>query len=162
MNVAYINPFLKATRDVFDKMVHVPLVQGRPYMKDPAVPLDRLFELSAVITLSGAACGLAVLMLSESVALALASGLAGSPVLTLDAGCVDAISEIVNMVAGGAKRDMPGGQVTLSVPTMVRTEKLVYPHPAPSIMIPYDTPHGRFTLEVAFRATTAAAARAAS
>lgn len=149
MNVAYVNPFIVATLNVFRSMVHVPIMLGRPYLKDRDDRLYKLYKLSATIGLSGAASGVVILSLPEPVALALASGLAGAPVTSLDTDCHDAVAEIVNMIAGGAKKDLPGGQVTLGVPTLLYTGDVVYPDNCPVMAIPFDTSVGRFVIETA-------------
>jgi chemotaxis protein CheX len=151
MDVAYINPFLRATRDVFDAMVRVPIVFGKPRLKDREERQHKLYQISAVIGLSGAVSGLLVLCLSESVALALAGGLTGSPVGEMNADCYDALAEICNMIAGSAKKDLPGGQVTISIPTLLPTDEVPYPRDVPIILLPFDTAAGRFLLEVTIK-----------
>jgi len=148
MNVAFINPFLLATKDVFDKMVHVSFVQGKPALRRPDDRIFKLYSVSASIGLSGAVSGVAVLSLAEPVAIALASGLSGQAVEQLTPESMDALAELMNMVAGSAKSRMPCGQVQLTVPTMLYTKDVVYPPGAPVILIPFDTEHGRFVIEV--------------
>jgi len=70
MNVAYVNPFIVATLNVFRSMVHVPIMLGRPYLKDRGDRLYKLCKLSATIGLSGAASGVVILSLPEAVAVA--------------------------------------------------------------------------------------------
>jgi chemotaxis protein CheX len=151
MNVAHINPFIRSTREVFDTMVHVPIQLGPPFLKDPETRTHKLFKVSASIGLTGAASGLVVLSFSENVALALASAMAGEPVKFLGPDAFDALAEIANMIAGAAKKDLPGGLVSISVPTLLPTEDVVYPSDRPVISIPFDTPTGRFLIEVTLR-----------
>lgn len=149
MKVCYINPFLRATREVMEAMVHVPFVQGRPSLKYSGDRLHKLYDLSVVIQLSGAVKGLAVVSLSQPVACALAGGLAGVAFTELVPECCDAIAELANMIVGAAKRDFPGGQVVMSVPAVTKTAEVEYNDLEFSILIPCDTPHGRFAIEVA-------------
>jgi chemotaxis protein CheX len=149
MNVSFINPFLIATRHVFDTMVHVPFTLGKPYLKQPTERMFKLYKVSAVIGCAGAVRGLLVLNLSEPVVMALVAGMTGVPVHRLDADCIDAIGELASMIAGGAKKDLPGGHVHISTPAVRRTYQVVYPENMPVVCIPVDTGLGRFVIEVA-------------
>jgi chemotaxis protein CheX len=148
MDVAYINPFIRGIREVFTSMVKIPFTIGRPSLKDHEQRLDRLFKVSAVIQLSGQTAGQVVLNLSEPVALALSSAIAGTQMTELNADCKDALAEITNMIAGSAKKELPGGQVTLEIPKVLDTGKVAYPPNQPVITMPLDTPSGRFLLEI--------------
>jgi chemotaxis protein CheX len=150
MDVSYINPFLVAIRNVFDKMVHVPVALGKPYLKDRSGPQ---FAVSASIDLAGAMVGRIAISFSQSAALALASGMAGKPLTGLDADCLDALGEIASMVTGDAKKDLPGdGLTTISVPSIVLgSHKVVYPQNSPILVVPCETPKGRFVVEVSIR-----------
>lgn len=157
MDVAYINPFIAAARSVFDKMVKVPVSLGKVYLKDHAEPQN---VVSACIGISGNVTGCVVIGFPQSVALALASGLMGTPAQTLDSDCLDALGEIANMIAGGAKKDLPGeGLNSISLPNLVLgSHRVVYPSGTPIIVIPCETPKGRFVIEVALRTHKAKAA----
>jgi CheY-specific phosphatase CheX len=149
MDVNYINPFLASTRNVFDKMIHVSFSLGKPYLKRPQERLHKLFQTSASIVLSGPGDGLIVFHLTRGAALALASGISGGAITAMDADCFDALGEIVSMIAGGAKKDLPGGQFSISTPKILRAYAIQYPANIPVIAIPADTGVGRFLLEVA-------------
>jgi CheY-specific phosphatase CheX len=151
MNVAYINPLIQATQAVFTQMVHVPLALGRPYLRPADEQPSRQYGTSGAIGLSGAVSGLIVLSLSERVALAMGSGLAGTTFPELNPDCFDALAEIVNMIAGTAKKQLPGGQVTLTMPSLLPTAKVAFPPSTPIIVIPFDTGVGRFVIQVALQ-----------
>lgn len=157
MDVAYINPFIAAARSVFDKMVKVPVSLGKVYLKGHHEPQN---VVSACIGISGSVTGCVVIGFPQSVALALASGLMGAPAQTLDSDCLDALGEIANMIAGGAKKDLPGeGLNSISLPNLVLgAHRVVYPSGTPIIVIPCETPKGRFVIEVALRTDKAMAA----
>lgn len=151
MNIAYINPFIIATRRVFDTMIRVPLKLGAVYVKPAGDRQSQLYKICATIEMDGAAVGLFVLNLSQRVALALASSLAGQPINQLDEDCFDALKEIANMIAGNAKKDLPCGQVNLKSPSIVSITSITYPENMPIIAIPYDTTYGRLIMEITFR-----------
>ncbi|MGE5607775.1 MAG: chemotaxis protein CheX [Bacillota bacterium] len=161
MDVAFINPFICATRNVFDTMIQVPLVFGRPYLLPRETKVDTMYPISAAIGMSGSAVGLVVLSLSETVALALASGLAKATFTQLNADSYDALAEIINMIAGNAKKDLPGGQTKLTVPTLLPTQDVVYPTGRPIITIPFDTGVGRFLISIALRQNGVSSSRMA-
>ena len=156
MNVAYINPFLTATTNVFQTMVKMPIRLGKPCLRDESQRLYKLCPLSAVIALSGAANGVVVMCLTPRVALTMASALAGRTFEKVDDEVRDALGEIVNMIAGSAKKDLPGGLVTISTPRLVDTAQVAYPAGRPVISIPFDTSVGRFIIEVSLKEEAAA------
>jgi len=149
MDVKYINLFLESIRNVFDTMLQVAFNIGKPSLKEDPVPR---YEVSGIIGLSGHITGCVVLNLSEELALQLASALIGDEVTELDEDCTDAIGEIANMIAGGAKKDFPGEDNSISVPSIIIGKHHVsYPRGLPVISIPCDTSAGRLAVEVALQ-----------
>ena len=150
MDVKYINPFLTSIRNVFDTMVQIPFTIGKPSLKEDKCPPR--YEVSGIIGLSGHVTGCVVLNLSEELAKQLASALMGEEVTELDEDCIDAIGEIANMIAGGAKKDFPGGNNSISTPSIIIGRHHVsYPRGLPVISIPCDTSAGRLAVEVALK-----------
>ncbi len=151
MNFKYINPFIAGTREVFDTMVKMPFSVGKPQLRDRHERLHKLYSIAVVIGLSGAASGILVMSLAESVALELAGALAETQPKSIDADCLDALAEIANMIAGAAKKRLPDGQVSITVPTLLAMSDVVYPSDRPILALPFDAPRGRFMLEVAIK-----------
>jgi chemotaxis protein CheX len=151
MNVAYINPFLAATTSVFKTMVKVPVLLGKPSLRDESQRLHKVFPLSAVIALSGAASGVVVMCLTGQVALAMASAFAGKAIAKMDDEVRDALGEIANMIAGGAKKNLLGSLTTISTPRLMDTAEVEYPKNGPVISVPVDTGVGRFMIEVSLK-----------
>jgi len=149
MDVKYINPFLVSIRNVFDTMLQIPFNIGKPSVKEDKVPR---YDISGIIGLSGSVTGCVVLNLSQELALQLASALTGEDIPEVDGECTDAIGEIANMIAGGAKKDFPGEDNSISVPSIVIGKHQVsYPSGLPIISIPCDTGAGRLAVEVALQ-----------
>jgi CheY-specific phosphatase CheX len=96
--------------------------------------------------------------LAENVALALAGALADLVPKSLDADSMDALAEIANMIAGAAKKRLPADQITITVPSLLRTEDVAYPTGLPILALPFDAPAGRFMLEIAMQPNPAASA----
>ncbi|MCP4709425.1 MAG: chemotaxis protein CheX [Planctomycetes bacterium] len=149
MDIKYINPFLTSIKDVFDMMLQVPFTMGKPQIKDDDAPQS---DVSGIIGLSGSVTGCVVINLSEESALQLASALSGEECTELDDDCADAIGELSNMIAGGAKKDFPGEDNAISVPSIVvGKHRVTYPSGVPIITIPCDTSAGQLTVDVALK-----------
>ena len=149
MDVRYINPFLSSIKNVFEKMLRVPYRLGKPEVQGGE---GSQYDVSALIGLSGGVTGCVVLCLSESTALALASALAGQRLKEIDADATDAIGEIVNMIAGSAKKDFPGEYSAVSLPTVVcGRHKMSYVRGIPIVKIPCEMDEGGMAVEVVLR-----------
>jgi len=132
MDVRYINPFLKAVKNVFDTMINIPFTLGKPLLKKDITPL---YEVSGIIGI-----------------VQLASALLGEEIKEINSDCTDAIGEIANMVAGDAKRDFPKGNTSVSVPTVIiGKHKVAYPTDVPIISIPCTTSGGQLSIDVALK-----------
>jgi len=151
MDARYINPFLKAVKNVFDTMINVPFTLGKPSLKRDKVPS---YEISGIIGITGEVSGCVVVSLSKGIALQLASALLDEQIKDVNDDCTDAIGEIANMVAGDAKKDFPKGNTSISVPTVViGTHQVAYPTSIPIISIPCVTSGGELTIDVALKET---------
>jgi chemotaxis protein CheX len=157
MDVRYINPFIVSCRRVFDMMVHKPVILGKPYLRQGVGPH---MMVSVIMGFGGGLTGCVVLRLSQEVSLALASGLTGSPHTVMDSDVIDALGEVANMIAGHAKKDLPGDLATLSIPSVILGDHGVnYPSGVPIIAVPCETDAGSFVLEIAVQAIGAAAGK---
>jgi chemotaxis protein CheX len=150
MDVAYINPFLIASQEVFQKMVKVQLSLERPYLRRAS---ETSAAVNAVVKLIGAVVGMVYLRFSQPVALAAAGGLSGQAHTGLTDDCLDALGEIANMIVGGAKKLLPAETpMNMSTPQVtLGSGGLEYPENQPFIVIPCGTPKGRFVIEVGLR-----------
>ena len=147
MDVRYINPFLKAIREIFDTMIDLPLTLGKPVVKNDTMPA---YEISGSIGLSGGVTGCVVISLSEEIALQVASALLGEEIEEVNTDCTDAVGEIANMIAGNAKNDFPEDDTSISVPSIViGKDKMTYPTDVPIISIPCETGNGSLVVDVA-------------
>ena len=149
MKVGYINPFIVATREVFKTMIKMPVMLGKPYLRDPGSPPHKL---AVVIAMRGAVDGQVVIGLSEGIATTVATAMLGTPFDKVDGDCIDAIKEMANMIVGGAKKDLPGGIVEMALPRVVVAPQVVaYPPGWPIVALPCDAGAGRFTIEMTIR-----------
>ena len=164
MDVRYINAFIRSTRQVFADMVRVPLTSGKAFAKPAALRIQNEYPLSAVIAFHGPAEGIVVLSVTEAVAISIATGLMGDPISKLGEDCDDAIAEVANMIAGGAKKEVSSTPVTITIPKVMRTDNVIYPAGMPVLILPFATPTGKLVIQVAMKKgqVTAAAPAAAA
>ncbi len=150
MDVAYINPFLIASQEVFQKMVNLDLSLDKPYVKRAT---ETSAAVNSVITLAGPVCGMVILRFSQTVALAAAAGLSGEQHTGLTEECLDALGEITNMIVGSAKKLLPADRpLNMSIPkTTIGSTDLTYPPNQLFLVIPCETSKGRFVIEVGLR-----------
>lgn len=148
MDVRYINPFITAIKNVFSTMVHTQVTIAKPLLR----PRDICSaDVSGVIGLSGDVTGAVVLSFPEDVACAVASKFAGLELSIDHPDFVDAIGELANMVAGNAKKDFNGINVSISLPSVICGAGHVVSQSGatPQLIIPCKTDIGSFYVEVA-------------
>lgn len=157
MDVAYINPFIKATAQLFATMINVPLKLGKPSLRRPADRLYKLYTISAAIRLSGSVSGQIVISFAQPVALTLCSALAGKRFERIDEDVSDALGEIANMIVNGAKPGLPNAKgVKITTPTVMNASAVMHGVNDVVIIIPFDTAAGRFIIETALHTTAPA------
>ena len=147
-----INPFLKATISTFQTMVNTVPTPQAPYVKaEPSLTHD----VSGIIGLSGGAKGAVIISFPTKTALQTVSAFIGLYVTTIDADVTDAVGELANIIAGAAKADLQGLNVTISLPSVVvgTNHKVTTPKDIPSIVIPFNCSHGDFVVEVCIAVT---------
>ncbi len=151
MNVDYINPFLDGTVNVLKTMAMVDPVPGKPFLKKSASANG---DISGVIGITGITEGSLAVTFTEPCILHIVSNMLGEKFTSINAGIVDAVGEITNMISGDARRILGEGGVCLeaSIPTVIRGRGHVLElvSSSPAIVIPFDTIHGKFTVEVCF------------
>lgn len=161
MDVKLINPFVRAIKRVFETMVHTTLQVGKPALK---AATSHSPDVSGVIGFSGDAAGCVILSFPMEVACRVASSFAGTPMTQEHPDFADAIGELANMVAGGAKAQFEGLNISISLPSViVGTDHVVSrSRRDPHIIIPCETPLGEVYVEVGMAVEHLAPARAAA
>jgi len=115
----YVKPFVKSTLHTFKDFVGFELVAGHPHFSGRTLDFER--DISAVIGLSGVVRGAVVISMKKDFAIKITDALVGSPHQELDDDVVDAVGEIVNIIAGNIKQYVEGGeQIVISLPTVVK------------------------------------------
>jgi len=102
------------------------------------------------VGLSGRAVGTVVLSFSEPVALKAASTMLQTEATRINAEVLDAVGELTNIVAGGAKAQLEELDLMASLPSVItgRNHEVHFPSNVTPICIAFDTPWGKLSLEV--------------
>jgi chemotaxis protein CheX len=115
----YIQPFINVSKNVFKEFLNAELIADRPYFMDAKAITD--WDISAIIGLTGEARGAVVISMKKALAAKLTDILTGTRHKDLDDEVVDAIGEIVNIIAGNVKKHLEiTFKLVISLPTIVQ------------------------------------------
>ncbi len=124
MKVEYINPFIKATTEVFKTMLNMEITTGKPYIKASPYVADTLMIM---VGITGEIRGQATLSMSEDLAKRTASTMMmGMPVEELDELSKSALSELANMIMGNSATLLfnAGVNIDITPPTLMMGENM--------------------------------------
>ena len=149
MRVEYINPFIRSLDNTFATMLGCQVRRGPLALKADHLPNH---EISGVIGLSGKALGTVVLSFSRELALKAASTLLMCETAEINADVIDAVGELANVVAGGAKAQLEEYELNTSLPSVItgRNHSVRFPSDVTPITVPFETDWGPLALEVGF------------
>ena len=147
MKVEYINPFIKSVANTFNTMLSCEVKRGEICLKSAKNPT---YTVSGVIGLSGRAVGTVVLSLPKEIALKAASIMLMMEATEIDDDVLDAVGELTNIIAGGAKAELAEYELAVSLPNVItgREHEIHFPSNVHPICIPFKTDWGEMTLEV--------------
>jgi chemotaxis protein CheX len=152
MELKYINPFIESVHELFDSMLGCEVSRDNPTIV-PKMESHR--ELVATIGLSGQTRGNVALQIPEKTALAMAGRFLGEELKDVDATVIDAIAELVNIVAGGAKAKLPTDKdpVVLGLPNVIHAKGYTVHYPTTSVWldIPLRSELGSFNMKLGFQ-----------
>ena len=130
----YVKPFVNATLHTFSVFVGFELSVGHPHFSGRMQDFDQ--DISAVIGLSGDIRGAVVISMKKGFATKIADALVGTKHTELDDDVIDAIGEIVNIIAGNIKQDVDGGEkIVISLPTVVMGKNHTFAWPGKNTRI---------------------------
>ncbi|MFG0292414.1 MAG: chemotaxis protein CheX [Phycisphaerales bacterium JB065] len=144
-------PFIKSTQNIFETMLQMGIEIGEPAVKADKAPSH---DISGIIGFSGDVGGSVVLSFPFPTAQRIVSVFTG---MEMDAEATediaDAVGELVNMIAGGAKAQFSGRKVSISCPSVVvgKDHTVQNAKDAVCVLIPCDCDCGNFTVEVAIK-----------
>ena len=147
MKAEYINPFLVSTISTFKTMLGCALTRGTPYVKNGSQPEH---EVSSVIGLSGKAQGTVVLGLDREAAIRATEAMLQERPPEINGDVVDAIGELANIIAGGAKAQLEHLDLSVSLPSVIsgKGHCIQFPTKVTPICIPFESDWGLITVEV--------------
>lgn len=115
----YIQPFIKVCKNVFHELVGQDVEAKLPYFMEKDEVSE--WDISAIIGLTGEARGAVVISMKQELAIKLTNILTGTEYATLDDDVVDAIGELINIIAGNVKQELEEAyRLVISLPTIVK------------------------------------------
>lgn len=148
MDQNHILAFVKSTKNTFSMMLQLDVTVGTPAIKKSR---KARFDVSSIIAMTGAVEGTCVLSFKSDTAVKIVKAFTGMEFSVEDPDFTDAIGELVNMVAGGAKTLFDSSNISISCPTVVVGEgHIVHGHrDTVCIGIPCSCSCGEFAVEIA-------------
>ncbi len=149
MEAKIINPFIKASLDVFDVMASVKPTPGKPYLKKDSTAVG---DISGMIGFSGYCIGSIAITFEETCIIRIVTNMFGEEIKEICQDVADAVGEITNVISGYARRnfDEVGMHFDASLPSVIKgkAHKIQHVAQGPIIAIPFSTDDGGFTIEV--------------
>ncbi|MDR2211351.1 MAG: chemotaxis protein CheX [Spirochaetaceae bacterium] len=114
----YIQPFIEVSKNAFKEIVGAELSADRPYFLPKETGTEG--DISGIIGLSGEARGAVVIGMKSSLAMRITDILTGTTHTSVDEEVVDAVGELVNIIAGNAKKGLEEDfRLIISLPSIV-------------------------------------------
>ena len=152
MDVRFINPFIVATQNAMQTMAGLEVTRGSPFVKGT---FQALADISGIIGLAGQAKGAVVVSFPFSLGQKIFEAMTGESVPLDDPGITDAVGEMANMIAGGAKGALTemGMDFRISVPSVVvgKEHSISHKSDAPCLVIPFQLGSETFWLQVSMK-----------
>jgi len=150
MNVAYINPFIMSTVTTFETMTKTRPTAGKPTVKTEPFPT---YDVSGIIGLSGDAQGSIAISFPKLVALKIVSLMLGTEIKVVGPELTDGVGELANIISGNAKQHFENMNLSISLPNVVigKDHMLGVQKGAPTIVVPFTSAIGSFSIEVTLK-----------
>jgi CheY-specific phosphatase CheX len=146
----YLNPFITSIISLFDTMLDVKIKRGAPFISSNPLPEH---EVSGIIGLTGKAKGAAVVSLGRETALRCTERLLGERPAGINSDVVDAVGELANIVAGGAKAQLRQLNMNLGLPSVItgKDHTIGFPSNLTPVCIPFECEWGPISLQVGLK-----------
>lgn len=150
MKAQFINPFIKASEYLFREYLELGLEVGKPYLNQQN---DTLNEVSGIIGLAGDTTGAVVLSFQRETAIKIITIFANHKYNFLSKEVLDGVGELVNIIAGNAKKYLEDYRISISLPGVVtgKDYNIHWPEEIPVIVIPFYSDIGNFTLNISLK-----------
>jgi chemotaxis protein CheX len=152
MKVEYINPFIKATTEVFKTMLNTDIATGKPYIKASPFATDALVIM---VGITGEIRGQAAITMNTELAKNVASTMMmGMPVDELDELSKSALSELANMIMGNSATLLfnQGVNIDITPPTLMIGDNMqISAGSMRTICVPLECELGELMLDVSVK-----------
>jgi len=148
MHIEHIEPFIEATVGLFRNMLSMEVEYLTPYLLNRESHHE--WEVSGIIGIAGDAKGVVVISFSAKLAAMLTSKLVHREVESDDPDVIDAVGELVNIIAGNAKKGLEQYRLSISLPSIVSgpDHRIAWQSEVPIVGIPFKVAGGSFHLSV--------------
>lgn len=159
--VEFSKPFIEACRNIFSTMLFTEVKTQKPSIKNHATALG---DISAMIGLSGDLAranqtvpynAMCVISFPYETYFKMASAMLGETYTSYSPEIHDLGGEIVNMIMGNSKRDLKelGYSSNMAIPSTIegKGHKITYPQGTPVVVIPFESVHGPFVMELCYK-----------
>ncbi|MFQ5462317.1 MAG: chemotaxis protein CheX [Phycisphaerae bacterium] len=145
MDVGFLNAFVQSICNTFETMCDLKVQVGKPNLGE-----DTNGDVSAVIGFSGDAAGSVIIEFDFETASKVATAFAKTEINPDHPDFADALGELANMVAGGAKAKFDGISVDISLPSVVIGQHHRFPtsRNVKRLLLPCSTEAGAFSVHV--------------
>lgn len=152
VDVLFIKPFVDSVVKTLQVQCNVEAKVGKIFLKGQGP--KAITDIAGVIALaSNAFTGTIAICFPEKTFLGVMEAMLGEKFATITPEVQDGAGEIINIVFGQAKivLNEKGYEIRKAIPTVIRGANIAITHlsPTPTVMIPYVTPCGDFTIEIA-------------
>lgn len=150
MKAKYVNPFLEASMSLFKDFLDIDVSAAKPFLLEDPQDLD---DVSAIIGLAGETVGAVVLSFPHDTALRMVSRMDGREHRFLGAEVLDGVGEMVNIIAGNAKKGLTEFRISISLPGVItgKQYRINWPAEVPVITIPFRSELGRFSVNISLK-----------
>ncbi len=147
MEMQDVSAFVHSVRNVFETMLQMSAQSQDPIVKPPGHPS---FDVTGIIGMSGDVTGSVVLSFPIATAEGVVALMTGQSISHTDPDFADAVGELVNMIAGGAKAQMRDKKITITYPSVIiGSDHAVFGRKgATCVVLPCSCDCGDFTVEI--------------
>ena len=150
MEAKFINPFISAVVNALETMAGLSPVRGNPFLKEK---FEALADMSGIIGFAGDMRGAVILCFPQSLATLIYKSLTGEDPPPDDIHPVaDAVGELANMVAGGAKGPLSemGLNIQISIPSVIsgKNHMVMNSGDGPCLVVPFDLEGQTFFVQI--------------
>jgi chemotaxis protein CheX len=152
MKAEYVNPFIESTLAVFNTMVGIEPIKDNLYIKKGD---ESSYDVSGVIGIAGQASGSVVISMPKELTLEIVSKFIGEEKKEIDDEVIDAVGELINMIAGSAKKSFSekGLRFKISIPNVIvgQGHKIKKPSGVPCLGVKFKVKDTEFVIEVVLK-----------